>query len=100
MQIKEQETKSQLFLNLDSDSERERMPGLLGLGLDSLTIGVLSSVRARIWYGYFFMSTTSSMHTIHTVRSPTPNRVCILCILRIIYSTSPRTAHSHVFLIQ
>ena len=44
MQIKEQETKSQLFLNLDSDSERERMPGLLGLGLDSLTIGVLSSV--------------------------------------------------------
>lgn len=38
MQIKEQET------NLDSDSERERMPGLLGLGLDSLTIGVLSSV--------------------------------------------------------
>ena len=80
MQIKEQETKSQLFLNLDSDSERERMPGLLGLGLDSLTIGVLSSVRARIWYGYFFMSTTSSMHTIHTVRSPTPNRVCILCI--------------------
>ena len=34
----------QLFLNLDSDSERERMPGLLGLGLDSLTIGVLSSV--------------------------------------------------------
>ena len=73
------------------------MPGLLGLGLDSLTIGVLSSVYGMDTF-LCLLRAVCILSIQYLVRLLVEYAYYAYCAL-FTYEPS-RTAHSHVFLIQ